>query len=77
MEEQVTSGVEAAPAAGEQETVSQETATDEFDLNALLFGEDSESGEETGDAAGPVDDAEQGEETKLPTEDATKAFATK
>ncbi len=73
-QEQTQSGVNeavATPAAGE----SQESG---FDLDALLFGEDNEKGEEQEGAADPVEVEEQGEqEAELPTEDASKAFAAK
>ncbi len=76
MEEQVTSGVENAPAAAEQN----ESTESEFDLEKLLFGEADEPGEDVQDAADPVDEPEQGKsvepEGDLP-EDASKAFAKK
>jgi hypothetical protein len=80
MEEQVnvTSGVDSVPAAGEQ--AKEESG---FDLDALLFGNDSESGAKEEGAADPDEGAEQGEgEVReeqiqdLP-DDASKAFATK
>jgi hypothetical protein len=76
MEEQVnvTSGVDSVPAAGEQ--TKEESS---FDLDALLFGDDSESGAKEEGAADPDEGTKQGEEgpkQELP-DDASKAFATK
>jgi hypothetical protein len=71
----VTTGVESVPAAGGQETGSSE---DSFDLESLLFGDQSEEGAKEEDAAGPAEGTEQGEsqDQGLP-DDASKAFAKK
>ncbi len=51
-------------------------AEEEFDLEALLFGDTEETGEEPEGDTDPEVEAEQGE-VELPTEDASKAFAKK
>lgn len=72
--EQEQSGVNTeveAPAAGEQQS-------NELDLESLLFGDQSETGEKEEVAAEPAETEEQvSEAQELPTEDASKAFAAK
>lgn len=78
-EEQVTSGVETVPAAGEQISSSKEESG--FDLDAILYGDDSDTGVEEEGAAGPAEETVQGEaEGESLKEDPKydpKAFATK